>query len=105
MAATRAKSTAGKGAKKNGSTVRVLLIVATLTLVALFFVWTRVQNTRLRRESNRLKQREQEVLAENNRLKLEWARLVSPKRLEDLGKEKYNLSRPKPEQVIVLSEP
>jgi hypothetical protein len=45
------------------------------------------------------------VLAENNRLKLEWARMVSPKRLEQLGKEKYNLNRPKPEQVIVLTEP
>lgn len=93
------------GTAKGGNTVRVLLVVAMLTIVALFFVWTRVQNTRLRRESNRFKQREQEALAENNRLKLEWARLVSPKRLEDLGKEKYNLSRPRPEQVIVLSEP
>lgn len=105
MAASKTKNSSGKGGQKSGSTLRVLLIVAGLTLVALFFVWTRVQNTRLRRESNRLKQREQEALAENNRLKLEWARLVSPKRLEDLGKEKYNLSRPRPEQVIVLTEP
>ncbi len=96
----------GKGAgKKSGSTLRVLLSMAGITLVALFFVWTRVQNTRLRLEGQRLKQREQEALAENNRLKLEWARLVSPKRLEDLGKEKYNLTRPRPEQVIVLTEP
>ena len=57
------------------------------------------------RSGSRLKVREQEVLAENNRLKLEWARMVSPKRLEQLGKEKYNLNRPKPEQVIVLTEP
>ena len=92
------------GKKKNG-TLQAILIVACLTIVALFFVWTRVQNTRLRREGSRLKVREQEVLAENNRLKLEWARMVSPKRLEQLGKEKYNLNRPKPEQVIVLTEP
>jgi len=105
MAANKGKNSGGKSGNKSGSTLRVLLIVAGLTLVALFFVWTRVQNTRLRRESNRLKQREQEALAENNRLKLEWARLVSPKRLEELGKEKYNLSRPRPEQVIVLTEP
>ena len=100
-----AASKSAKGSKKSGSTLRVILVVATLTLVALFFVWTRVQNTRLRLEGSRLKKREQEALEENNRLKLEWARLVSPKRLEDLGKEKYNLSRPKPEQVIVLTEP
>jgi cell division protein FtsL len=100
-----AKQGSKPGKKGSGSTLRVLLVVAGLTLVALFFVWTRVQNTSLRREGSRLKQREQEVLAENNRLKLTWARLISPKRLEDLGKEKYNLSRPRPEQVIVLTEP
>jgi len=104
MAANKAQKTPGSK-KGSGGTLRVVLIVAGITLVALFFVWTRVQNTRLRREGSRLKAREQEVLAENNRLKLEWARLVSPKRLEDLGKEKYNLSRPRPEQVIVLTEP
>lgn len=81
------------------------MVVMGITIVTLFFVWTRLQNIRLRRENNRLKQREQEVLLENNRLKLEWARLVSPKRLEDLGAEKYNLKRPRPEQVVILSEP
>lgn len=103
MAAGRNNKSSGKA--KSGSTLRVFLLMAGITLVALFFVWTRVQNTRLRREANRLKQREQEVLAENNRLKLEWQRLVSPKRLEELGRDKYNLSRPRPEQVIVLTEP
>ena len=80
-------------------------MVAGITVVTLFFVWTRLQNIRLKREGSRFKQREQEVLLENNRLKLEWARLISPKRLEDLGSDKYNLKRPRPEHVIVLSEP
>lgn len=88
-----------------GGTLRIMLVLAGITVVTLFFVWTRLQNIRLRREGGRLKQREQEVLLENNRLKLEWARLVSPKRLEELGQEKYNLKRPRPEQVVVLSEP
>jgi cell division protein FtsL len=101
-----AQGKAGKGGgKREGGTLRMILVVAMLTLVALFFVWTRNQNIRLRLDNKRLKQREQEALIDNNRLKLEWARLVSPKRLEDLGKEKYNLSRPRPEQVIVLTEP
>lgn len=90
--------------KKSGN-LRLFLVVAGITVVTLFFVWTRLQNIRLKREGGRFKQREQEVLLENNRLKLEWARLISPKRLEDLGQEKYNLKRPRPEQVIVLSEP
>jgi cell division protein FtsL len=90
---------------KKGGNLRTFLLVAGITIVTLFFVWTRLQNIRLRRESVRLKSREQEVLLENNRLKLEWARLISPKRLEDLGEQKYNLKRPRPEQVIVLAEP
>lgn len=93
------------GGKKGGGNLRVFVVVAAITIVTLFFVWTRLQNIRLRRENARLKVREQEVLLENNRLKLEWARLISPKRLEDLGEQKYNLKRPRPEQVIVLTEP
>jgi cell division protein FtsL len=90
---------------KKSSTLRVVLVVSSITIITLFFVWTRLQNIRLKRENSRFKQREQEVLLENNRLKLEWARLISPKRLEDIGREKYNLKRPRPEQVIVLTEP
>lgn len=92
-------------AGKKGGNLRVFLGVAAITIVTLFFVWTRLQNIRLRREHSRLKDREREVLLENNRLKLEWAKLISPKRLEELGAEKYNLKRPRPEQVIVVNEP
>jgi cell division protein FtsL len=90
---------------RKSSNLRVFLAVAGITIITLFFVWTRLQNIRLKRENVRYKVREQEVLLENNRLKVEWAKLISPKRLEDLGREKYNLKRPKPEQVIILSEP
>jgi len=92
-------------ANKKGSNLRVFLAVASITIITLFFVWTRLQNIRLKREGARLKQREQEAILENSRLKIEWARLISPKRLEELGKEKYNLKRPSPQQVIVLTEP
>lgn len=90
--------------KKNGN-LRVFVSVVAITIVTLFFVWTRLQNIRLRREHVRLKEREREVLLENNRLKLDWAKLTSPKRLEELGAEKYNLKRPRPDQVIVVNEP
>jgi cell division protein FtsL len=92
-------------AGKKGGNLRLFLSVVAITIVTLFFVWTRLQNIRLRREHVRLKEREREVLLENNRLKLDWAKLTSPKRLEDLGAEKYNLKRPRPDQVIVVNEP
>jgi len=91
-------------AKKVG-TLRILIVVLTATIITLFFVWTRLQNIRLKRELLRLKQQEQQVNLENGRLQLEWARLISPKRLEELGAQKYNLNRPKPEQVFIIKEP
>jgi cell division protein FtsL len=73
--------------------------------VTLFFVWTRLQNIRLRIDLARLKEREREVLLENNRLKLEWAKLISPRRLEEMGRERFKLRRPAPDQIFVMREP
>lgn len=92
-------------AKKNNDTLRVGLVVLSITIITLFFVWTRLQNIRLRRELVRLKQLEQKVNLENNRLKLEWAKQTAPKRLEELGEQKFNLHRPKPEQIILVKDP
>ena len=92
-------------AAKKSENLRIFIIVFSLTVVTLFFVWTRLQNIRLKREMMRLKQVEQQVNLENNRLQLEWARLTSPKRLEEVGAQKYNLHRPRPDQVVVLKEP
>ncbi len=92
-------------ANKQVSSARIVVGVIAITLVTLFFVWTRLQNIRLSRENARLKQNEQMVTLENNRLKLEWARLTSPGRLEELGAQKFQLKRPRPEQIIVMQEP
>ncbi|MCO5143391.1 MAG: cell division protein FtsL [Oligoflexia bacterium] len=86
-----------------GSTnFRILVFAFSITLVTLFFVWTRLQNIRLKLEKTELKRKEQEAQLEYNRLNYEWQRLVSPKRLEALGKEKFHLNRPKPNQVVFL---
>lgn len=92
------------GNRKPNIQLKAFVVVLSLTIVALFYVWTRLQNIRLRLDQSRLKSTEREVLLENNRLKLEWAKLTSPKRLEQLGAEKYNLRRPLPEQVIVVTD-
>ncbi|NUM87729.1 MAG: hypothetical protein HUU37_00855 [Bdellovibrionales bacterium] len=89
---------------KGDGSLRVVLVVALVTAVTLFFVWTRLQNTRLRIESSRLQEAEKQALADVNRVKAEWARLISPARLEEIGAKKYNLGRPKPHQIVVLKE-
>ncbi len=90
-------------AQKNNS-VRVVIVLVLVTAVTLFFVWTRLQNTRLRLENARLKESEKQTLADLNRVKADWARLISPARLEELGAKKYNLGRPKPHQIVVLKD-
>lgn len=92
-------------ANKKMSSAMVMVTVAAITLVTLFFVWTRLQNIRLKRENARLKQEEQLVTLEHNRLKLDWARLTSPGRLEDLGAQRFQLSRPRPDQIVMMQEP
>ncbi len=92
-------------ANKKMSSAMVLVMVVGITLVTLFFVWTRLQNIRLKRENARLKQEEQTVTLEHNRLQLEWARLTSPGRLEDLGAQRFHLRRPRPDQIVVMQEP
>lgn len=91
--------------KAKNNNAKVFLAFSFVTIITLFFVWTRLQNIRLRRELGRLKQQEQKLTLDSNRMKLEWARLTSPKRLEELGEQKYNLKRPRPDQVVILKEP
>jgi cell division protein FtsL len=91
--------------RAKNDTAKIFVIFTIITTITLFFVWTRLQNIRLRRELARLKQQEQKVNLDGNRLKLDWARLTSPKRLEEVGEQRYNLHRPRPDQVVVLREP
>ena len=74
-------------------------------LITLFFVWTRLQNIRIKREIGRLNKHERELKLEQNQLKLKWAKLTELKNLEKMGLKKYGLRRPTPQQVIMLREP
>lgn len=73
-----------------------------LILSSLFFVWSRIQVIRLGYEiSNALKQGR--VLGEaNKQLRIEIATLKSYARIEKIAVEELNMSKPKPDQVIVI---
>lgn len=85
--------------------IRVFLIFFGVMAVTLFFVWTRLQNIRIRREIARLSNQGAKINFENNQMKLKFAQLTSPNRLEQVGIRRYNLKRPSPNQVIFLPEP
>ena len=81
-----------------------LLLILLLFLIAgsLFYVWSRIQVIQLGYEiSNALK--EERALAElNKRLRLEIATLKSYTRIEKFAVEELRMTKPKPDQVIVI---
>lgn len=91
--------------RKGNRNVRVFLAYFGVMAVTLFFVWTRLQNIRIRREISRLNSQGVKVNVENSQLRLKLAQLTSPNRLEEIGMQRYNLKRPAPKQVILLPEP
>jgi cell division protein FtsL len=81
-----------------------LFLVLLLFLIggSLFYVWSRIQVIQLGYEiSNALK--EERALAElNKRLRLEIATLKSYTRIEKFAVEELRMTKPKPDQVIVI---
>ncbi len=84
---------------------RLLLLVLLMVFFiggSLFYVWSRIQVIRLGYEiSSALK--EAKTLAEaNKKLRLEIATLKSYARIERLAVEELRMTKPKPQQVIVI---
>jgi len=84
---------------------RILLFFILLLFLisgSLFYVWSRIQVIQLGYEiSNALK--EERALAESNkRLRLEIATLKSYTRIEKFAAEELRMTKPKPDQVIVI---
>jgi len=78
------------------------LLTLFLIVSSLFFVWSRIQTIQLGYEiSNALK--EGRALVETNKkLRLEMATLKSYARIERIATEELGMSKPRPDQVIVI---
>jgi cell division protein FtsL len=80
----------------------LIIVMALLTLVSLFHVWSRVKVVDLNlqiTEANRLLK---EMQQEKNRLRLEVASLKNPARIEALAKGDLGMALPTDQQVIVV---
>jgi cell division protein FtsL len=80
----------------------LITVLALLTLLSLFHVWSRVKVVDLNlqlTESNRLLK---SLLQEKNMLKLEVASLKNPARIEALAKGELGMGLPSDQQVIVV---
>jgi cell division protein FtsL len=82
----------------------ILFSLVTLFFIAgsLFYVWSRIQVIQLGYEiSNSLKE-ERALTEANKKLRLEIATLKSYGRIEKFALEELSMSKPKPDQVIVI---
>lgn len=91
--------------RREPAKARVFVVFFAVVAVTLFFAWTRLQNIRIRREIARLSRQESTLNLEINSLRLRYAQLTSPDRLESQGVSRYGLKRPSPQQVFILKEP
>ena len=80
----------------------LIFIAVVLMLVVLIYVWSHIQMTELEYQvAAEMKDREQ-LLEEQKKLKLEYATLRSPQRVEAIAKDKLHMSYPVREQIVLL---
>ncbi len=79
-----------------------LIIVITLVLGSLLFVWSRLEVVQIGYEISRANRLYQNLIKENQRLRVEVASLKSPGRIEEIARNQLGFLDPKPEQIIVI---
>jgi cell division protein FtsL len=82
-----------------GKTIPLVLL---FTLIGLSFAWSRMQIVRMSYEIHKLRGSEKAIESENEKLRIRLARLKSPKRLEKIAEERFQLKKPGPQQVWVI---
>lgn len=80
----------------------VLGFIGLLSLVSVFFVWSRVQVTSLEYEISRIEENLRQSRQEMAQLTLEAATLSSAERIERVARNELGLRLPIPEQVITV---
>jgi len=95
-----------KGKKKRTFRKRKLLLfmlpLLFFILSALFFVWSRIQVIQLGYEISKALKEGRSLAEMNKRLTLEVATLKSYGRIEKVAVEELGMSKPKPDQVVVI---
>lgn len=79
-------------------------IFPVLLAFAFFTVWIRLTVVKTTYELNQANKTLHNLKLEKEQLELKLAQLRSPRRLESLAKQKFNLNPPSPNQIIPLKE-
>jgi cell division protein FtsL len=79
-----------------------VVIMGIFILQLLGYTWCRVQCFRVGYEISREAERHRELLAMQNSLRIELARLQSPERIARIARRELELKTPRPDQMVVL---
>ena len=88
---------------RNPKMLAVSLVIMGLFLAELlFYTWCRVQSIRIRYEISELKVKQQQLVTHQDTLKIELARLKSPKRIAKIAKQQLGLVAPTSKQLVII---
>ncbi|MBI3988817.1 MAG: cell division protein FtsL [candidate division NC10 bacterium] len=73
-------------------------------LGGLFYVWQHVQAVQLGYEIEQLKQERAAFVERERELTLEIARLKSPKRVEEIARDRLGFITPAPDQIVIVPQ-
>lgn len=81
-----------------------LFVSFVMMAVAIIYVWSHVQMTKLEYQVADEMARKEQMLEEQRKLKLEYATLKSPQRIETIARNSLHLAYPEGDQVILLKD-
>ncbi|MGD8304443.1 MAG: cell division protein FtsL [Desulfobacterales bacterium] len=88
---------------RNPKVLAVSLVIMGLFIAELlFYTWCRVQSIQIRYEISEQKNRQQQLVAHQDGLKIELARLKSPKRIAKIAKQQLGLITPTSKQLVII---
>ena len=79
-----------------------LFVALILMVVAITYVWSHIQMTRLEYQIAEEMTRKEHSLDEQKKLRVEFATLKSPQRIETVAKNSLQMSYPERDQVILI---
>lgn len=81
-----------------------IVVALVLMFVALIYVGSHIRMTQMEYDIAAALSAKENLLEEQKKLKLELAMLKAPQRIEDIARNKLQMSYPAAEQVIVLKQ-
>ncbi len=103
LVSTNVKNSKKKRIKRNPKLIMAGLAMMFVFLCELlFYTWCRVQCTHVRFDIAKQIEKANELSAMQDTLRIELARLKSPKRIAEIAREQLGLITPTPHQTIVL---